>query len=90
MESDLTNTNNNDMLKIAHNEGDFVDGQSYILTMKDQSVLDNDDVNQAEDQMENSELQSDRNLKQFKKAKAKLNRGNMLSMNDEYDEYGNI
>lgn len=84
------NTDLND-IKIRHNQDDFIEGQNYILTMKDQSVLRDGDVNDDEDEMENVELEAVRNLQQLKNAKAKVKRGNNLGYDTtEYADDGTI
>lgn len=68
-------------LRIAHNQEDFAEGQRYILTMRDQPVLLEGDVNDEDDEMVNVDLDAVQKHKTFLRAKAKLSKGTTLGLN---------
>lgn len=78
-------------IRIRHDQDDFIEGQKYILTMKDQPLLAGDDINDEEEELINVDLASVQKQKHVIKAKAKLSRGNKLAYDtNEIDQYGQI
>lgn len=57
-------------MKVAHDSNKFEEGSTVILTLKDASVLDNDDVNLEEDVLENVEMSAE-DRRKFESRKAK-------------------
>uniref|UniRef100_A0A7S3JBA8 Uncharacterized protein n=2 Tax=Euplotes harpa TaxID=151035 RepID=A0A7S3JBA8_9SPIT len=78
-------------IKIVHDQDDFLSGQQYILTIQDQPVLVDDDVNPSADVMVNVELATSERHKHLLKAKAKVKRGNKLAIDtSSYDDSGQV
>lgn len=45
-------------IKISHNIEDILEGNEIVLTLKDASILEGDDINDEIDILENSELKT--------------------------------
>ena len=81
---------NGSELRIAHNQEDFLNGEQYILTMKDQPVLLGDDINEDEEEMVNVDLNNIQKQKAFLKAKAKISKGGLGMNTAEWNDYGEV
>jgi hypothetical protein len=56
-------------MRVDHNLGDLRANQDYVMTLKDQGVLDSASDDNEEIQLENSELQTDFKSKVLQKRK---------------------
>lgn len=78
-------------VRITHDQDDFDDGQQYILTMRDQPLLADGDLNDNEDEMINVELNQNYRTKLLLKNKAKVTNGNKLSYDtNNFDDSGQL
>jgi U4/U6.U5 tri-snRNP-associated protein 1 len=70
-------------LKVAHDMADFKEGETVILTLKDQQILDRGRLADADDELEATQFVDDEKARKFREAKQKRSR--YANFDDETD-----
>ena len=87
----MENTNEDIDLKIIHNQDDFKEGENYILTMKDQPLLADGDLNEEDEEMVNVQLNEAYKTQIYLKNKAKVTQGETgIYDANNFDQHGEL
>ncbi|CAI2364841.1 unnamed protein product [Moneuplotes crassus] len=78
-------------IKINHNQDDFLEGENYVLTMKDTDILKDGDINEDEEELVNANIDDNHRHKIYLKNKAKVKGGKHgLYNGNDFDQHGEL
>lgn len=78
---------NSNLIRVAVNADEIIQGEAMILTLKDQEILNGNEINEDNDVLEN-ELIRAQDEREFKKQQAERVRTKGRGYADKYDDEG--